>query len=261
MTLRSGLLAATLLVAAPVAAKAQAVSGLYIGAGAGANFMHNQSVDRISFPELGIGQTRIGASARMDVGFVGLVSVGYGFGNGLRAEVEGSYRSNDLDSLETRRINGALMAHPGAKGRVASYAVMANLLYDFDLGGFGLPLRPYVGAGVGYGWLQHDDVTADAVFLVSQPGRSTVLPGRVTSDGTGGAFAYQAIGGIAAPLRLFPGFEVTAEYRYFAMSETRISGERAVFGATGGIPPAIGGKGHFDNHNHSILVGLRYVFN
>lgn len=238
------------LLAFPVGlASAQPVTGLYLGASAGVNLRETATS--------GTGNTRVGT----DAGPLGVLGLGWGFGNGLRAEVEGSYRSNDLDSLETRRINGALMAHPGAKGRVASYAAMANLLYEFDLGGFGLPLRPYVGAGVGYGWLQHDDVTAGAVFLVSQPGRSTVLPGRVTSDGTGGAFAYQAIGGIAAPLRLFPGFEVTAEYRYFAMGEAKISGERAVFGATGGIPPAIGGKGHFDNHNHSILVGLRYVFN
>jgi len=37
MNLRSALLAATILAAAPIAAKAQAISGLYIGAGAGAN--------------------------------------------------------------------------------------------------------------------------------------------------------------------------------------------------------------------------------
>ena len=84
---------------------------------------------------------------------MGVLGLGWGFGNGLRAEVEGSYRSNDLDSFETRRVNGALVARPGAKGRVASHAVTANLFHDFDLGRFGLPLRPYVGAGLGYGWL------------------------------------------------------------------------------------------------------------
>ena len=44
MKLRSALLAATVLAAAPVAAKAQAISGLYIGAGAGADFMQNQTI-------------------------------------------------------------------------------------------------------------------------------------------------------------------------------------------------------------------------
>jgi len=203
------------------------------------------------------GNVRVGT----DPGPVGVLGLGWGFGKGLRAEVEGSYRSNELDSLETRRVSGALVAHPGAKGRVASYAVMANLFYDFDLGGFGLPLRPYVGAGVGYGWLEHDNIRAGATFLVSQPGGGTVLPGRIASDGTGGAFAYQAIGGVAVPPRSGPGLEVTAEYRYFAMDEARIRGERAVFGAPAGVPPAVRGASYFDNHNHSILVGLRYAFN
>ena len=87
-----------------------------------------------------------------------------------------------------------------------------------------------------------------------------MLPGRVTSNGTGGAFAYQFIGGVAAPLRSVPGLEVTAEYRYFAMDEAGIRGERAVFGAPGGVPPAFRGTSHFDNRDHSMLVGLRYAF-
>ena len=30
------------------------------------------------------------------MGWVGVGSIGYGFGNGLRLEVEGNYRENDL---------------------------------------------------------------------------------------------------------------------------------------------------------------------
>lgn len=238
------------LLAHPVgSALAQPATGLYLGTGAGVN-LHETATSQS-------GNTRIGT----DPGPVGVLGLGWGFGNGLRAEVEGSYRSNDLASLETRRVSGALVAHPGARGRVASHAVMANLFYDFDLGGFGLSLRPYVGAGIGYGWLRHDNVTADATFLVSLPGNSMVLPGRVTSNGTGGAFTYQAIGGVAVPLRSVPGLGVTAEYRYFAMDDAEIRGERAVFGAVGGVPPVTCGTGYFDNRNHSILIGLRYAFN
>ena len=49
MKLRSALLAATVLAAAPVVAKAQAISGLYIGAGAGANFMQPERIDNVTF--------------------------------------------------------------------------------------------------------------------------------------------------------------------------------------------------------------------
>ena len=52
MKLRNALLAATIL-AAPVAAKAEPVSGIYIGAGAGINIMQNETVSAIAYPGLG----------------------------------------------------------------------------------------------------------------------------------------------------------------------------------------------------------------
>jgi len=94
------------------------------------------------------------------------------------------------------------------------------------------------------------------------PGNNTtVLPGRVASNGTGGAFAYQAIGGFAVPLRLLPDLELTAEYRYSAMDEARIRVERVAFGTINGTTPVARTAGYFGNHNRSVLVGLRYAFN
>src|SRR5689334_25198748 len=98
MRLRSVLLTATVLAAAPIAANVQAVDGLYVGAGAGFNYKQDQKIDyfqplfpgvtgpRSSFPTHG--------KVRYDGGFVGLASVGYGLGNGLRFELEGNYRQN-----------------------------------------------------------------------------------------------------------------------------------------------------------------------
>ena len=104
MKFRKALLGATLLgaagVGAPGPALGQAVNGLYIGAGAGANFMHDESIRVRSFPAgfPAAQRGRIGPrSLSYDTGFVGLASVGYGFGNGLRVEVEGSYRQNKID--------------------------------------------------------------------------------------------------------------------------------------------------------------------
>jgi hypothetical protein len=39
------------------------------------------------------------AKISFDVGWVGVASLGWGFGNGLRAEVEGNYRTNDVDQV------------------------------------------------------------------------------------------------------------------------------------------------------------------
>ena len=86
MKLRSALLAATVLVA-PVAAKAQAISGLYIGAGAGANFLQNETVTGVAYPQRPAGTVGTGfnrSTVRLDTGFIGVASVGYGLGNGLR---------------------------------------------------------------------------------------------------------------------------------------------------------------------------------
>src|SRR3954470_21855129 len=99
MTLRGALVAATML-ALPVAANAQAVNGLYVGAGAGINWLMNQDVKTIPLPT-GVlpvtGQLKSGGSG---LGPAFVLSVGWGFGNGLRAEVEGSYRYNRFNGAE-----------------------------------------------------------------------------------------------------------------------------------------------------------------
>src|SRR5579875_3402343 len=139
MKLRTALMAATVLaVAAPFAAKAQPISGLYIGAGVGYNILQNENLKSIVIPDSDIptGAVSLGGNIKFDGGFVGLGSIGYGLGNGLRFEVEGSYRQNKATQM------GGLPAG----GDEEKTNIMVNALYDFDLG---LPVFPYVGAGVG----------------------------------------------------------------------------------------------------------------
>jgi opacity protein-like surface antigen len=85
MSLKKALLAATVLALPMAAAQAQPVSGLYLGAGAGLNFRHDTESRGIEV------QTRVGG--------VGVGSIGWGFGNGIRAEIEGNYRENEIDKL------------------------------------------------------------------------------------------------------------------------------------------------------------------
>ena len=147
MTFRKALLAATML-ALPVAAQAQPVSGFYVGAGAGLNMLAQTDVQ----PS---GSENYGPSNSMyefDNGWVGVVSLGYGFGNGVRAEIEGSFRENNVRSASGFGEPGSAI---GASGRAQSYGVMANALYDFDLGS-SFPLMPYVGIGAGYIWHKYD---------------------------------------------------------------------------------------------------------
>jgi OmpA-OmpF porin, OOP family len=259
MKLRSALLAATVL-AAPVAAKAEAISGLYIGAGAGANFLQEQDVKSVGFPNFGIPQTNLRTGglnkAKFDVGPVGVVSVGYGLGNGLRLEIEGSYRSNKFN-----KIGGGGLGFNNAGGDERKYGGMLNVLYDFDpnvlgLGFFPAAISPYVGVGAGYVWAQHQNVR-----FSGNPGPVAGFPGGYqelarTNQGQG-AFAYQAIAGVAFPIGAVPGLAITTEYRFLGMQGERDYNYQ--YFAPGVSTRA---KVRFnEEYNHSVMVGVRYAFN
>jgi opacity protein-like surface antigen len=239
MSLKKALLAATLM-SLPMAAQAQSwdprVRGIYVGAGAGFNYLMG-SDDTIAGRSVDLG---------FEWGYVGVISVGYGFGNGLRLELEGSYRQNDVDTIKASGI-GRL---PRTSGTASSYGVMFNALYDFRLG----PVLPYVGAGVGYQWHDYDDVG-----FGQNTGAAT---GRLTFGGNEGAFAYQAILGIGFPIDSVPGLALTAEYRFMGTTGHDIDGRAngvVQYGNT-----RIADRSAFsvdaDNLNHSIMFGVRYNF-
>ncbi len=244
MSFRKTLLAATMLMAPLAAAQAQPVNGLYVGAGAGVNWLQDANINatgQLADTLRARGNT-VGGDVSFDMGWVGVVSLGYGFGNGLRTEIEGSYRENEVDTISGFRGAGQVRA----SGTARSYGVMANVLYDFDLGGHvgGMALVPYVGAGAGYIWREFDGV------------RANVLGGTVNSDGTDGRFAYQAIVGAAMPLaNVAPGLALTAEYRFLGTMEHDVDT------SSGGGSFNVARTGtKSENYNHSILIGLRYAF-
>jgi OmpA-OmpF porin, OOP family len=132
MKLRSALLAATVL-ALPFAASAQPVTGLYVGAGAGVNVTQQEALKSLSFPTLGVlaGQNTLSTNLKASVGFAGVVSLGWGFGNGLRAEVEGNYRNNHISGFTSTNGSGNA-AGVGGGTTEQKYGAMANVLYDFN---------------------------------------------------------------------------------------------------------------------------------
>lgn len=81
-------------------AQAQPVSGLYVGAGLGLDVA--ETVTSRS------GNTRFDNAP----GGAGLANVGWGFGQGLREELEGSFRGNSLNGIAVRRVSGAVMPSP-----------------------------------------------------------------------------------------------------------------------------------------------------
>lgn len=178
MNLRNAVMAAAVLAApvvlAPASVQAQALDGVYIGAGAGLNFMNRTNVN----PGAGTIKSR-------GVGLAALGSIGYGFGNGVRVELEGNFRNQPVKN-------------PLSNSTVRSYGPMVNALYDFDAGlGW---MVPYAGVGVGYQWSN-----------LRNPGGAGV--------NTNGAWAAQGILGAAFPIDDVPGLAVTAEARVISTLE------------------------------------------
>jgi OmpA-OmpF porin, OOP family len=132
------------LIAAPLSAQAQPanpppVSGLYISLGAGGNLLQDEHlVDATG--------TASDARLRSHIGPVVVAALGYGFGNGIRLELEGDYRNN-------RFSQGRDFGFPAtAGGHEVKYGPMVNAVYDLT-GLIPFPYAaPYAGLGVGYQW-------------------------------------------------------------------------------------------------------------
>ena len=247
MNLRYGLLAGSLLtasvtlgsvlVSAPVFA--QPVQGLYMSGEGGASFNQGQVVRHSS------------ARDEFHPGATGIGSIGWGLGNGFRVEVEGHYRNNDL-----KTVGGNAAYHAHADGRQQESGIMANALFDLDIGKSWL--FPYFGAGIGYG-----SQTMNATMTGNVNGQN--YSQHVGS--TYGNFAYQGIFGLAFPMPWVVGLSATAEYRFWTMlgpqshssivtgSATALSAMNSDYGFRNG------NRDTRPDFTHSLMLGLRYEFN
>ncbi len=230
-------LLATALLAMPAVAVAQPISGLYIGAGAGADLSQDTRASQVEPSMPGAGHLRL----EQNVGVTGLASIGYALGNGWRFEIEGNFDSNGIDKLARTPFPAS------TSGSLRNYGAMANALYDMDIG---VPwLYPYIGAGAGYQWTHMDGLS------VSQAGG----PFHLGVDDTAGSFAWQAIAGLGIPIVGMPGLSATLEYRFMGI----LSGEKFDGSATlaGGAAPVPAQLKLGNRYDHELLIGVRYAFN
>ncbi|OYV57578.1 MAG: flagellar motor protein MotB, partial [Acidiphilium sp. 21-62-4] len=75
----------------PIAASAQPVTGPYVSAGIGYNVMNGRETKGYAISGV---ETNLHERTLFKNGFTGEASVGYGFGNGFRVELEGDYFDN-----------------------------------------------------------------------------------------------------------------------------------------------------------------------
>ena len=149
----------------------------------------------------------VSASINRDEGFIGGLAAGYQLGQ-FRAELDGDYSRNGLDSIKA----GATSV--GLSGHTANLSFMLNGLYDISLApmGIGLPIVPYIGAGVGATDLRFESAA------VTVPGFTTT-----PSSADKWGLAIQPIVGISYSIT--PQISIAGEYRYlYGVDEVKFSG-------------------------------------
>ncbi len=214
-----GIVGAALVVglAAPAAAQNH-TNGFYIGLGAGVNWARDASFSNI------LTTSATSNKVEFDMGWVGVGSIGYGFGNGLRLELEAGYRQNGAD-----RTFGS---NSGSSGDATVWSGMVNVLYDFATG---TAFMPYIGVGIGGAMVNYDGL------------RGGIGNGlRVSGDDT--VFAAQGILGVA--YQVAPQWRLGLDYRYFATTEGNFGTNNATRRSSDASYAA-----------HSVIFGLRYDFN
>jgi OmpA-OmpF porin, OOP family len=220
MKLRLALAAATCF-ALPLVAHAQPVTGPYVSLEGGTSI-----ANPIGFKGYNLGTS---GKVQLNESYAGATSVGYGFGNGFRVELSGNFYRNTTSKLKYDSLGDV-----AATGGLNTYGPMVNALYDFSVG---LPIFPYLGAGVGYQWQRFQSPTISDIDSIS---------------GTKGSFAYNVIAGLAYPLPMVPGLSLTAEYKFMQLVESR--------NYTNSVA---GGWSHVgQSESSTFLLGLRYqIFN
>lgn len=116
--------------------------------------------------------TSVGSAAGeadLEVGLFASAAAGVRTSNGFAYEAEVLYFNTDIDTGE---LDAALGEDLNAS--VNSYAVMANVLYNFEAGSF----SPYVGAGIGYGKTEFEmlDGSEDDAGLAYQLRAGVTVP-------------------------------------------------------------------------------------
>jgi opacity protein-like surface antigen len=191
--------------------------------------------------------TEVGWTTDFDAGYAISGAVGRDFGP-FRGEIEVAWQKNGIKNHVDVVAGGIALGAEDAgvlvtgspnlgvsvadlvndgTGDVGTIFVFANALYDFDTGG---PLKPYIGGGVGVGFVNVDYSPSDVTII----------------DDKSTEFAWQAMAGIA--WEISPTTELFAGYRYRQTKDASVSAD--LFSAD------------FDIENKTSIVelGVRFVF-
>jgi outer membrane protein OmpA-like peptidoglycan-associated protein len=231
MRFKAALFAATATVA--LAPAANAYEGLYGAIGAGLAYMgDDREINSVTSP------LAFNSEADHDKGIGVYTALGYNYGNGWRTELEFNYRDNDARHWTSDVPDFSGFSGGTLTGSVSSWAVMANIIRDLNVGSDSFV--PYIGAGIGYASLESELV---GVNPIAANGLSPLLV-----DDRDGNIAYQGIMGVA--IGLAENVLLDISYRYFRTLNAQFDGTLA------GSPLT------YDTSyvSHSVYAGLRWNF-
>ncbi len=231
MRLRTTLLTAAATLA--IAPAAHAYEGLYGAIGAGLSYFGYEN-DVSNDHQGGSGPITFDSDSDYDNGIGIYAALGLAHGNGIRTELEYSYRSADIDQIDPKAGFAGIPAGSIA-GDTKIHALMVNGLYDFD-GMADKGITPYVGAGIGIGRVNHR--------ISGTNGPLSIAYGDFDYN-----FAYQGIAGVAVGLA--EGLALDLSYRYFNMIGNSYEGA-----LINGLPSVV--KANAGSHN--FFAGLRWNF-
>ena len=153
---------------------------------------------------------------------------GYRFYGPLRAEAELGYRGYPADSAHYGRIK-----EDNVSGDYRMFSFMGNLYGDLSGHKLGLPLSPYIGAGVGMAHIETRKLRLGPTGWV---------------DGERRVFAYQGMVGASLPLS--KNIRMLFEYVHFRTGSATVT-----LGEDRTVTADFGGS-----KSHDFLVGLHIAF-
>jgi len=171
------------LLASSATIAATPIDGWYAGVSGG----YTYTPDNISVSYYGLRLT----DASYDSGYNAGINLGYK-SNPLRYEAEVTYINADLKKFYINKVR-----QHGIDGNTYATLGMAKVYYDFpDI----VPcLQPFIGAGLGYGWVKTD-------FLSKRPF------GLLHYTGSNGVFAYEGTAGLS--FNFSESYSLSLAYRY-----------------------------------------------
>ena len=194
----------------------------YIG---GINFVRDQNITGADAPGAGLA-----GSADLATGYVLGGALGARFLEHFRAELAVNYNDTEVDNFT---LQGEAST---AKGGLSVLAIMANGYVDLEVDlGMGIRLRPYLGAGIGWGEVEFE-------------ARNRSGPGQSEVSDTDSVFAWNLMAGASVPVS--PSVELSLGYRYLATEDLRLDARSA------GLIRRVDSE--YDAHQ--LLFGLRLNF-